>query len=87
MDEGVADPQAAAHVLLRACVQAVFEARNRPGSPMAVPAFDRLDLDGRSVMGETWRVRRKRLEDLLEVPPRGVCLVPVTDDAPGLWVT
>ena len=50
-------------------IQAVFEARNRHGSPMAFTAFDLLELDGQSVMGETWTVRRKRLEDLLE-PPR-----------------
>ncbi len=66
-------------------IQAVFEARNRPGSPMAFTAFDLLELDGQSVMGEAWTVRRKRLEDLLEPPPPGICLVPVTDDAPALW--
>jgi ATP-dependent DNA ligase len=38
-------------------------------------------------MGESWTTRRKRLEDLLEAPPQGVCLVPVTDDPPTLWVT
>jgi ATP-dependent DNA ligase len=68
-------------------VQAVFEARTRPGSPMAFAAFDVLELDGQSVMGEPWTARRKRLEDLLEVPPPGVCLVPVTEDAPALWDT
>jgi hypothetical protein len=66
-------------------IQAVFEARNRHGSPMAFTAFDLLELDGQSVMGEAWTVRRKRLEDLLEPPPLGICLVPVTDDAPALW--
>ena len=66
-------------------IQAVFEARNRPGSPMAFTAFDLLELDGQSVMGEAWTVRRKRLEDLLEPPPLGICLVPVTDDASALW--
>jgi ATP-dependent DNA ligase len=50
-------------------IQAVFEARNRPGSPMAFTAFDLLELDGQSVMDEAWTVRRKSLEDLLE-PPR-----------------
>lgn len=49
-------------------IQAVFEARNRPGSPMAFTAFDLLELDGQSVMGEAWTVRRKRPEDLLELP-------------------
>ena len=68
-------------------IQAVFEARTRPGSPMAFAAFDLLDLDGLSVMGEPWTARRKRLEDLLEAPPPGICLVPVTDDAPVLWDT
>ena len=38
-------------------------------------------------MGEPWTARRKRLEDLLEAPPPGVCLVPVTEDAPALWDT
>ena len=52
---------------------------------MAFAAFDLLELDGQSVMGEAWTVRRKRLEDLLEPPPLGICLVPVTDDAPTLW--
>ena len=66
-------------------IQAVFEARHRPGSPMAFTAFDLLELDGQSVMGEPWTARRKRLEDLLEPPPLGICLVPVTDDAPALW--
>ena len=68
-------------------IQAVFEARTRPGSPMAFAAFDVLELDGQSVMGEPWTARRKRLEDLLEAPPPGVCLVPVTEDAPALWDT
>jgi ATP-dependent DNA ligase len=68
-------------------IQAVFEARHRPRSPMAFAAFDLLDLDGEGVMGEPWTARRKRLEDLLEVPPSGVCLVPVTDNAPALWDT
>ena len=36
-------------------------------------------------MREVWTARRKRLEDLLDVPPSGICLVPVTDDAPALW--
>src|SRR6202795_2910637 len=44
-------------------IQAVFEARTRPGSPMAFAAFDVLELDGQSVMGEPWTARRKRLED------------------------
>ena len=36
---------------------------------------------------EPWTARRKRLEDLLEAPPPGICLVPVTNDAPALWDT
>jgi ATP-dependent DNA ligase len=52
---------------------------------MAFAAFDLLELDGQSVMGEPWTARRKRLEDLLEAPPASVCLVPVTDDPPTLW--
>ena len=54
---------------------------------MAFAAFDLLEVDGQSVMGEPWTARRKRLEDLLEAPPPGICLVPVTDDAPALWDT
>ncbi len=68
-------------------IQAVFEARNQPGSPMAFAAFDLLEVDGYSIIGEPWTARRKRLEGLLAVPPPGVCLVPVTDDAPALWAT
>jgi bifunctional non-homologous end joining protein LigD len=68
-------------------IQAVFEARNRSGSLMAFATFDVLELDGHSVMGEPWTARRKRLEDLLETPPPGICLVPVTEDAPALWDT
>ena len=66
-------------------IQAVFEARHRPGSAMAFAAFDLLELDGHSVLAEPWTARRKRLEDLLDVPPPGICLVPVTEDAPALW--
>ena len=66
-------------------IQAVFEARKRPGSPMAFAAFDVLEVDGQNIMGEPWTARRKRLEDLLQVPPPSVCLVPVTEDAPALW--
>ena len=47
-------------------IPAVFEARNRSGSPMAFTAFDLLEMHGLSVMGEPWTARRKRLEDLLE---------------------
>jgi hypothetical protein len=54
---------------------------------MAFAAFDLLELDGQSVMGEPWTTRRKRLEDLLETPPPAICLVPVTEDAPVLWDT
>jgi hypothetical protein len=52
---------------------------------MAFAAFDLLELDGHSMMGEHWTARRTRVEDLLEAPPPGVCLVPVTEDAPALW--
>jgi ATP-dependent DNA ligase len=68
-------------------IHAVFEARNRPGSPMAFAAFDLLELDGQRVMGESWTARRKRLEDLLDAPPAAICLVLVTVDAPALWDT
>jgi ATP-dependent DNA ligase len=30
--------------------------------------FDLLEIDGHSALAEPWRARRKRLEDLLEVP-------------------
>ena len=66
-------------------IQAVFEARHRAGSPMAFAAFDLLELNGHRALSEPWTARRKRLEDLLEAPPPGVCLVPVTEDAPALW--
>ena len=49
-------------------IQAVFEARTRPGRPMAFAAFDLLELDGVSALAEPWTARRKRLEDLLEAP-------------------
>ena len=68
-------------------IQAVFEARSRSGSSIAFAAFDLLEIDGHSVMGEPGTARRKRLADLLEVSPAGVCLVPVTDDASALWDT
>jgi bifunctional non-homologous end joining protein LigD len=45
-------------------IQAVFEARTRPGSPMAFAAFDVLELDGHRVMEEPWTARRKRLEGI-----------------------
>lgn len=66
-------------------IQAVFEARHRVGSPMAVAAFDLLEVDGLRVMGEPWTARRTRLEELLAAPPPGICLVPVTEDAPAVW--
>jgi hypothetical protein len=64
-------------------IQAVFEARHRAGRPMAFAAFDLLELNGHGALSEPWTARRKRLEDLLETPPPGVCLVPITDDAPA----
>ena len=54
---------------------------------MAFAAFDLLEIEGHSALTEPWTARRKRLEDLLATPPPGVCLVPVTDDAPALWDT
>jgi ATP-dependent DNA ligase len=44
-------------------IRNVFEARHRPGSPMAFAAFDLLDLDGHSALAEPWTVPRHRLED------------------------
>ena len=44
-------------------IQAVFEARTRPGSPMAFAAFDLLELDGHSALPEPWTAQRKRLEE------------------------
>ena len=51
-------------------------------------AFDMLELEGRRVQREPWCDRRKRLEDLFEnlTLPR-VGLVPVTEDAAGLYET
>jgi ATP-dependent DNA ligase len=43
-------------------IRTVFEARTRPGSPMVAAAFDLLERDGASVMGEPSTARRKRLE-------------------------
>ena len=68
-------------------IYALFEARNRSGSPKAFAAFDVLGVDGQRVMADPWTARRKRLADLLEAPPAGICLVPVTNDAPALWDT
>ncbi len=45
---------------------AVFTERQRPDGAMALVVFDVLHLDGRSVMREPWRDRRKRLEDLVD---------------------
>ena len=47
-------------------IQAVFAERKRRSGDMALVLFDVLHLDGKSVMREHWRDRRKRLEDLLE---------------------
>jgi hypothetical protein len=52
-------------------IQAVFEARHRPGSPMAFAAFDLLELDGHSVMGESWTARGKRLALIGALTPPG----------------
>jgi bifunctional non-homologous end joining protein LigD len=69
-------------------IQAVFEARNRIRGDMALLAFDVLELDGQRIMREPWEHRRQRLEDLLgrESLPR-IGLVPVTEDAAGLYAT
>jgi ATP-dependent DNA ligase len=66
----------------------VFTERNRIGGDMALVLFDVLHLQGRSVMREPWRDRRKRLEDLLQGHriPR-VAVLPVSDDAPTLYET
>jgi hypothetical protein len=45
---------------------AVLAERQRPDGAMALVACDVLHLDGRSVMREPWRDRRKRLEDLVD---------------------
>jgi bifunctional non-homologous end joining protein LigD len=52
---------------------------------MALTAFDLLEVGGQVVMREPWTARRRRLESPLEGPPAGVCIVPITDDAPALW--
>src|SRR5262245_42888422 len=69
-------------------IQAVFHERQKQGGDMAVVVFDVLHLDGRSVMAEPWRDRRKRLEDLVDgrqLPRVGI--VPVTDDPAHLYET
>jgi ATP-dependent DNA ligase len=70
------------------CIQAVFTERNRAGGDMALVLFDLLHVDGRSVMRDPWRDRRKRLEDMLDGQqlPR-IAVVPVTDDALTLYET
>ena len=45
---------------------AVFTERQRPDGAMALVVFDVFHLDGRSVMRQPCRDRRKRLEDLVE---------------------
>ena len=69
-------------------IQAVFAERDKPGGAMAFMAFDVLELAGHRVMRQPWRDRRKRLEDLFAAVtlPR-VGLVPVTEDAAGLYET
>ena len=49
-------------------IQAVFEARTRPGSPMAFAAFDVLELDGHRVTGEPWTARRSAWRMILRSP-------------------
>jgi len=45
-------------------------------------------LQGHEVMREPWTCRRKRLEDALSSHAlQGISLVPVTEDAVGLWDT
>jgi ATP-dependent DNA ligase len=69
-------------------IQAVFTERNRIGGDMALVLFDVLHLDGKSVMREPWRDRRKRLEDLLDGQRIArVAAVPVTEDAAHLYET
>jgi ATP-dependent DNA ligase len=66
----------------------VFEARKSRHAPLALLAFDILQMNGREIMSEPWMDRRKRLEDLgaaLTVP--NVTIVPVTDNAAQLWTT
>jgi ATP-dependent DNA ligase len=60
-------------------IQAVFTERSRIGGDMSLVLFDVLHVQGRNVMGEPRRDRRKRLEDLFDgrrIPRMGV--VPVT---------
>jgi hypothetical protein len=65
-------------------IHAVFEERNRIGGDTSFMAFDVLMVDGQDVMRESWKDRRKRLEDLfttLTLPRVG--LVPVGVDPVG----
>jgi ATP-dependent DNA ligase len=69
-------------------IQAVFTQRKRPDGAMALVLSHVLQLNGRSVMPEPWRDRRKRLEDLVDgrqLPRIGI--VPVTEDAAHLYET
>ena len=68
-------------------IRAVFEARRRPGSPMAFAAFDLLR-GGRP--RASWASPGRpggAARGSARAPAPGVCLVPVTDDAPALWDT
>jgi bifunctional non-homologous end joining protein LigD len=47
-------------------IQSVFVERNRIGGDMALVLFDLLHHEGKRVMREPWRDRRKRLEDLFD---------------------
>jgi len=71
-------------------IHAVFEERSRIGGDMALVLFDVLLADGKSVMREPWRDRRKRLEDLFDGRNlERIAVVPVTKDASSLsetWV-
>ena len=56
--------RAQVHVRDHRTVHAFSRPGHRPGGPMAFAAFDLLERDGPSVMGEPWTARRKRLEGI-----------------------
>lgn len=65
----------------------VLEARSTAGMPVSVALFDLLALGDRSyVGGAPWEERRAELEAAVDGwTHERVSLVPVTDDAQGLW--
>jgi hypothetical protein len=66
-------------------IQAVFEARHRQGSAMAFTAVRPCGDRGPQSPGGALDGPAEAARGSTRVSPPGVCLVPVTDDAPALW--